>query len=344
MDQNQQQQQEQEVDLVPVFKYLGDGVKNIFRSIGKFLGAIFHFFVLFLIFIKDNIILLAIMIIIGAGLGYYLDSKSEEIYSAELRVKPYFSSSSQLIANVELYNSLVGEEEFEKLGKELGISAEQAAQIKKFEINPSYTDNELLIEYDKITKNTDSTALVNYSFEGFKNSKREIDYEYYLVDVVGTDRETVMTAAEKAVVVRENSAIKAEKEARIENVNFDIKVLRYQLTELDSIINSVQQAIRKEDKDDGGVNTNLYLGDQKTTTSLKDLFEQKQDIQIRLNQNRLEKKYYENTINIVSQFVKRGKIKDINHKVVLAIVFFGLGLLIALVPVLWKALNNYQKR
>jgi len=344
MDPNQKQQQEQEVDLIPIFKYIGDGIKGFFRAIGKFFGAIFHFFVLFLIFIKNNFILLAVMAIIGAGLGYFLDTKTKEIYSAELRVKPYFNSSSQLIANVELYNSLVGEEDFEKLAKELGITLEQARQLDDFEINPSFTDNELLLEYDQITKKADSMAQMHYSFKSFKNSKREMDYNYYLVDVIGKDREAVVTAAEKAVIVKENSAIKAEKEARIESVNFDIKALNYQLTELDSIINSVQKAIKREKIEDGGVNTNLYLGDRQTSTTLGELFEQKQDIQEQLSLRRLDKKYYENTINIVSQFVKRGKIDESRNKIVLAVIFFGLGLLIALIPVLWKALNNYQKQ
>ena len=62
-------QHEQEVDLVPVFVWIGNGLKNVFYAIVSLLKAILHFLILFLIFIKKNIILLVVMAILGYFLG-----------------------------------------------------------------------------------------------------------------------------------------------------------------------------------------------------------------------------------------------------------------------------------
>ena len=57
-----------------------------------------------------------------------------------------------------------------------------------------------------------------------------------------------------------------------------------------------------------------------------------------------EKKYgYENTVNIVSYYVKKGVIVNKHLTVTYAFVFFGLGLLIALIPLVFRFLNAYQK-
>ena len=77
MNQNDpQNREEQEVDLVPVFVWIGDGIKGFFRAIGNFFKAIGHAFILFLIFLQKNIILIGAFVVLGIVLGYYMESAS----------------------------------------------------------------------------------------------------------------------------------------------------------------------------------------------------------------------------------------------------------------------------
>jgi hypothetical protein len=344
MNENSEKQQEQEVDLVPVFVWIGNGFKSIFKGIGNVFKGLGHFFILFLIFIKNNIILLVALFIAGAGLGFYLDQESKNRFTAEIRVKPYFNSNTQLIANTNFYNSLVKEENYDRLAVELEIKVEEAKTIKAFTIDADFNDIELLKEYDTAARTADSTALVNYSFKDYKNSKRVIDYEYYLITVSGTDRDILEKIAEVAVRVKENSAIKAQKIASIESVKFNIQAMSYQLNELDSIISSFQKAIQKTKPQETGVSTNLYLGDSDSKSSITELFNQKTSLLNSLSSARLQKYYYNNTINIVSSYVKKGAIYKPHNKIKLAFAFLGFGLLLALIPVLWKSLNVYQSK
>lgn len=108
--------QDQEIDLGQVFKKIG----NFFKSlIDKLFDVI--------LFIKKNIIILAILFIIGAAIGFYLD-KTNKRYNNEVIVAPNFSSVDYLYSKIELLEAKRKENDtvfFKELGfknvKELGL-------------------------------------------------------------------------------------------------------------------------------------------------------------------------------------------------------------------------------
>jgi hypothetical protein len=51
----------------------------------------------------------------------------------------------------------------------------------------------------------------------------------------------------------------------------------------------------------------------------------------------------ENTVNIVSQYIVQGSIKKEHTKLKLLIIFFVLGLLVAVAPSSWNFLKNYPR-
>ena len=342
MSNNSEEQKTQEVDLVPIFRWIGNGIKGFFIGIVNVVKAIGHFLILFLIFIKKNIILLILLSILGAALGYYLDQQSKKLFTAEVRVRPYFESTSQLFANINSYNSLIEREEFEELAAELDITAKEAKSLSGLEIEADYNDTELLVEYDEAARAADSVALENYSFEGFKESKREIDYENYLIIITGSDGDVIKKIIPKVVEIEDNSAIEALRMASLETVDFNIAAMNYQLTELDSLISSFQKALSQKETQEAGVKTNLYMGNSDSSVKIPDLFNEKNALLNRLEEARVSKRYFENTVNIVSQYVKLGSLEKPHYKIKLAIIFFGLGLIIALVPVVWRFLNAYE--
>ncbi len=82
---NHPNQQNQEIDLV-----------YIYRALGRFLTNIGLFFYDFLLFVKKYILVIALLMGIGIGLGYYLDSKQGRILRHDFIVVPNFGSADYL--------------------------------------------------------------------------------------------------------------------------------------------------------------------------------------------------------------------------------------------------------
>lgn len=343
MKENSEKHQEQEVDLVPVFVWIGQGFKNLFDGIANFFKAVIHFFILFLIFIKNNIILIGVLSVLGAVLGFYLSKESKEQFAAQLRVQPNFESAGQLISNLKYYNSLVEQKDFLTLSNQLDIPLEEAEQLLGFDIEADYNDTELLKEYDKFARQSDTIALENFSFNGFKEAKRPIDYEFYNVEINSKNRNSLESVALKAIMVQDNPAIKALRLSSKESIAFNIMQMTYQLEEIDSLLSAYQKAIKKinTSQNEG---TSIFVTNEKSTISFEEFFKEKAVLLASL-ENQREKKYsFENTVNVVSYYVKKGTIKKKHFVVKFTLAFFGLGLLIALVPVVWKFLNNYDTK
>lgn len=342
MNNQPDQNQEQEVDLVPVFVWISNGFKNIFKGIGNVFKAMAHFMILFLIFIKNNIILLSIFLVLGAALGMYLSKESKKNFTSQLRVQPNFESAGQLISNVEYYNSLVDQEDFKTLGTELGISSDEASQLKNFNIEADFNDTELLDEYDFMARRADTMALENYTFEGFKAAKRDIDYQFYKIEIQSSDRSVLEKIVPQIIKVSDNPLINARRTASRETTAFNIAKMEYEIQGIDSLISAYQVAI-KNSSSDGSNGTNVFVNGASKSEHFKDLFNEKASILFNLEKERENKYAYENTVNIVSYFVKKGTITKKHLTVTYALVFLGLGLLIALLPLVLRFLNNYQK-
>jgi hypothetical protein len=338
---NNNNREEQEVDLVPVFVWISKGFKNFFNGIGSFFKAIGHGILLFLAFIQANIILIGVFVIVGLALGFYLDSDSKSNYSAQLRVAPNFKSATQLISNINFYNSLADEQDYGRLAKELELSTDQAQQIKSFSIESSYNDTELLEEYDGLARSVDTMALKDFTFKGFKNAKREIDYEFYEITVKAQTRSVLEIIIPSVINVTETPGIKARRLASRETIEFNMESIIYQLEELDSLIVSYQKMIQSQTYSGG--NTNLYLGDSQSSDNLINLFYRKQSLLGILESLRDNKYGSENTVNIVSQYIVQGSIKKEHTKLKLLIIFFVLGLLVAAASSSWKFLKNYPR-
>lgn len=87
----------QEIDLSQVSKRIG-------KAFEDFSTWIFRGF----LFIKRNVIILAVLFIIGAGLGYYLD-KSTKVYDHQIIVFPNFGSTEYLYSKIDLLGAKISE-------------------------------------------------------------------------------------------------------------------------------------------------------------------------------------------------------------------------------------------
>lgn len=111
----------QEIDLSQVSKRIGKAFENfstwIFRGI---------------LFIKRNLIILVVLFIIGAGLGYYFD-KTTKVYDHQIIVSPNLGSTEYLYSKVNLVDAKIKERDTVFL-KKIGIK--NVKKLSSIKIKP----------------------------------------------------------------------------------------------------------------------------------------------------------------------------------------------------------------
>ncbi len=111
----------QEIDLSEISKKIGGFFEGISTRIFKGI-----------LFLKRNILVIAILFVIGVGLGFYLD-KTSKSYDHQVIVTPNFGSNEYLYSKVNLINSKIKEGDSLYL-KSLGFK--NVKSIRLIEVEP----------------------------------------------------------------------------------------------------------------------------------------------------------------------------------------------------------------
>ena len=123
MNKNQPNNQEdQEIDLMQISKKIG----SFFQNINTFLFNCIQFFV-------KNAIVISILLVIGVGVGFYLDV-TKKIYNHQITVTPNFGSTDYLYSKIDLIESKIQEGDTIFIKEVLGVK--KPKEILKIEIKP----------------------------------------------------------------------------------------------------------------------------------------------------------------------------------------------------------------
>lgn len=112
----------QEIDLSQISKKIGSYVDAVLMSIFKGI-----------LFIKKNLVIIIGLFVLGAGLGYYLDTVLKS-YTSTITVNPNFGSTEYLYQKISLLNSRIKEGDVNFLKNEVGIA--QPELINSIKIEP----------------------------------------------------------------------------------------------------------------------------------------------------------------------------------------------------------------
>ena len=112
----------QEIDLSQISEKIG----NLYQGV---LTLIFNV----ILFFKRNILILGILFVIGAVLGFYMD-KNSKVYDNQIIVLPNFGSTDYLYAKIDLINSKINDGDSVFLKEEVGIK--EPKKLKIIEIEP----------------------------------------------------------------------------------------------------------------------------------------------------------------------------------------------------------------
>ncbi|MEQ6125073.1 hypothetical protein AAON49_12775 [Pseudotenacibaculum sp. MALMAid0570] len=334
------QNKEEEVDLGSLFIIIGNGFKKLFNFIWKVLLGLFDFIIAILLFIKGNIVKLTIAAIIGAGIGTFLEYKKETTYGSDLLVEPNFKSSRQLYNNVSFYNDLIKQKDTSSLVKIFKIDKNQAGSLRKFEVSPVVTDNDVLELYDELILSVDTLTAKSYSFAQFKKVFTDYDYKVHAIHVEATDNK-VFSKLDDVIIssIVENEYFNRLKKLTRENLYRTDSLLKSNLVQIDSLRKVYMEVLLEEaGKESSG--TTIDLGGENRTTKELELFQTNRTINKDLKEVSEEISEKSEVINVISNFQPVGyEIKGIERNYIF--ILAGAGMLIVFAFLMLKALNTY---
>ena len=213
----------QEIDLAQI----AQKVNGIYESL---LNKLFRF----ILFVKNNFILLLILIIVGVGIGFYLDKKVKS-FDHQVIVSPNFGSTDYLYAKIDLIQSKINEADTVYL-KEIGIKNTQ--KFDNIEIKP------IIDVYKFIENNKENFELIKLLAEDgnidkvVENKLTSKNYPFHLISFT-----TSKLTAEKETVepilnyLNESQYFKQLKKEYLSNIQIKMKANDSTISQIDGLMN-----------------------------------------------------------------------------------------------------------
>lgn len=244
MSQNSTNSDHQEIDLTMI----SNKINGFFSGIGSSIYRSIEFF-------KRNLLITAILLISGGGLGTYLDTNNET-YDSKIIVKPNFGSTDYLYTKIDLLDSKIKNRDTVFL-KSIGIQNPQ--NIIKIEINP-IVDIYNLVNYNQknatTITNTQNFELVKLLAEDgdinkvIKDKATSKNYFWHTINLVtkgfATDENTIKPILD---FLNSNSYFDKIKKINIENINVNIKKDEEMILQINTLLDKFSTASgQKSDK------------------------------------------------------------------------------------------------
>lgn len=225
----------QEIDL----SQIAQKVNGIY---GRLIDKLFHF----ILFVKKNFAIFAILFILGAGIGYYLDKKIKS-YDHQIIVSPNFGSVDYLYAKVDLLESKINEGDTTFL-KNIGIQ-----NTKKFgtiEIKP------IIDVYKFINNNKDNFELIKLLAEDgnidkvVENELTSKNYPFHLLTFstskLTSDDETVLPILN---FLNDSNHFKQLKKEYLNNIQLKMKANDSTIAQIDGLMNQFKSRTNSNNSD-----------------------------------------------------------------------------------------------
>ena len=341
-----QKNNEEEVDLGSLFLIIGRGFSKLFSFTGSVFKRIFNFSIITLIFLKENIVKIAIAGFIGMIIGLFIENKKPLTYGSDLLLEPNFKSARQLYNNINYYNDLVKQKEIVALQNIFSLDSASAASLLKFEIEPLRIDTDVINSYNDLILEVDSLTIKSYEYDNFQASFTDFDYKIHKVTVIA-GKNNVFDKLDDVIIssLVNNAYFNRLKVLTNENLNRTDSIYRQNLSQIDSLRKVYMQVMIEEAKNQTS-GTNIDLGGEKTTAKELELFDTNRRINYDLSDIAIDKSEKYEVLNVISNFQPVGyEITGITKNYAFLLTFLGVSIMILslLLLQLNKYLGNYKK-
>ncbi|PWI29819.1 hypothetical protein DI383_08670 [Flavobacteriaceae bacterium LYZ1037] len=185
-----EQQTSGEVDLGQLFTLIGNAFQKLYNLIASIIKAVFSVIIYTLKALIVNVKTILIVMILAGVLGYVLDKVKPDSYSSTMLVKPYFDSKYQLITNINYFNALIENENFEMLSSLFKLPEEDVKNIGEFIIQPGpETENQRILQFENFIKDVDSIRAQNINYEDFVENRSIYSSDFFEISVTASKKD-----------------------------------------------------------------------------------------------------------------------------------------------------------
>lgn len=363
---NKPEKTNEEIDLLQLFNYFESKIKGIFNGIFSVFKKIFSVIIYFLQSLQNNIKILAPILVLAIALGIFLDKTEEKKYSSEMLVQPYFEAKYQLYANIEYYNSLLADKDYETLKNIFGIELEQAKKIKGFEMYPGpETENQLRKEYydfveDITLKNSSSLetdeeetkpkVVLEVSFEEFVKGRSIYSSDKFMIKAVSTQKDIFQHLEEGLNKSFDNQYSKKNMKKRDSVITLRRMAVQKQIDQIDSLqvvyIDAFKENVKASTAQIEVNESGFALADSKVETKEFQLLEKKTKLIEELRELEESKVVEDTFFDVIASFPKIGKLESqkiyLKKKILLPALAFVLFVFYLLGIKFYTFIKNYE--
>jgi len=245
-----------------------------------------------ILFVKRNIIVVAVIVIIGAALGFYMDN-GPKAYSQKIIVHPNFESVDYLYEAVEEVNVKIRERDTLFLK---GIGIMHPRQIAKIEIEPvvdiynfmNKNENEQKDDRDRKLSVFELIAENGSMEDVLKDPTTSKNYENHLLTITSKDKAKRSDIVDPVMAyLNSNPYFKQRQAEYINNVNLKLVSNDSAIKQVDKVINYLTDANRKPS------GSSVYYSE---TTNVADMMHFKNMLVMEQGRLRLNKADYTDVI------------------------------------------------
>lgn len=305
---SQKNVEDQEIDLSLISKKIGGFFQNINALIFNCIQFVFR-----------NKIVIAILLILGVGLGIFLDT-TQKTYDHQIIVTPNFGSTDYLYSKVDLLNSKIKENDTMFL-KEIGIK--DPKKISKIDIRP------IVDVYRFIENNTQNFEMLKLLAEDgdlkkiVEDNLTSKNYTYHLISYSTKDLTSIEKTVNPLMTYFNNSDYyKIIKKEYLNNIQIKMVANDSTIAQIDGVLNQFSKTVGHNQKSDKLVYYN-------ENTQLNDVIKTKDELILEQGAHRLELFNLNEIVKENSFTLNIKNIQSVNGKMklILPLLFIGLFLL-----------------
>jgi hypothetical protein len=347
-DNNTSPSKEEEIDLGQLFNLIGRGFSKLFEFLKYIIDTFFKWILLFLLFLRANTIKILIGTFIGLILGgIYEYGYKIPTYMSSMTVQPNFGSDVQLYKNIDYYQSLVLQNDFERLATSLEISEDEARSLKLIESRPYSNDNQTLLAYKNFINQLDTTTVKMVNYETFAKEQPIESFRYHIVTVKSTNKfifNKLRTPIISSII--KNQYYDKVKSTALSNLISRKEALEDSMNELDSLKSIYKEVLLAESKKESS-GTNIFMANTAANNKEFEVFEKYMSMNSQLTNVNKQLTDENEVINVVSSFNPVGMtVRGLhrNFAVIGFVVGFLFVLLVASLKEINKLLSAYEGR
>ena len=298
----------EEIDLVKSFSYFGKIINRLFSiSVNIFISFANLIIQLFSI-IKKKFSFFLISIILGAFIGAIYNGAGEVKYKASLTVTPQFGSVHQMYKNIEYYQTLIDERNYEELKSNLNLSLNEAKSINSISVSPFTSEFTIMKIYAKFTDLADSISGIKLNYKIFKEKLSFDDYANHIISLT-LDTVLVPSGLANSIVnsISENKYYESRQVIALKNLEEEKALIKLSIGKLDSILffqrteRSFEESLKKT------LGTQIYMDDNQNQKIYSELFSKYSSFNDKLLSINTRVNGFKNIVNVISTFPKSAK-------------------------------------